>query len=53
MALSTAVLIADTIKSAYLSKSLVDMSPGKSSELSNVWNERKKWPVLNCVFHLY
>ena len=34
MALSTAVLIADTIKSAYLSKSLVDVSPEKSSEPS-------------------
>ena len=32
MALPTAVLIADTIKSAYLSKSLVDVSPEKSSE---------------------
>ena len=32
MALSTAVLIADTIKSAYLSRSLVDASPEKSSE---------------------
>ena len=31
MALSTAVLIADTIKSAYLSESLVDLSPEKSS----------------------
>ena len=30
MALSTAVLIAVTIKSAYLSKSLVDRSPEKS-----------------------
>ena len=34
MALSTAVLIADTIKSAYLSKSPVDVSPEKSSESS-------------------
>ena len=34
MALSTAVLIADTIKSAYLSKSPVDVSPEKSSEPS-------------------
>ena len=34
MALSTAVLIADTIKSAYLSRSLVDVSPEKSSEPS-------------------
>ena len=34
MALSIAVLIADTIKSAYLSKSLVDLSPEKSSEPS-------------------
>ena len=32
MALSTAVLIADKIKSAYLSRSLVDVSPEKSSE---------------------
>ena len=32
MALSTAVLIADTIKSAYLSMSLADISPEKSSE---------------------
>ena len=31
MALSTALLIADTIKSAYLSGSLVDVSPEKSS----------------------
>ena len=34
MALSTAVLIADTIKSSYLSRSLVDASPEKSSEPS-------------------
>ena len=34
MALSTAVLIAVTIKSAYLSKSLVDRSPEKSAEPS-------------------
>ena len=34
MALSTAVLIADTIESAYLSKSLVDVSSEKSSEPS-------------------
>ena len=34
MALSTAVLVADTIKSAYLSKSLVDVSSEKSSEPS-------------------
>ena len=34
MALSTTVLIADTIKSAYLSRSLVDTSPEKSSEPS-------------------
>ena len=34
MALSTAVLIVDTIKSAYLSKLLVDVSPEKSSEPS-------------------
>ena len=34
MALSTAVLIADTIKLAYLSGSLVDASPKKSSEPS-------------------
>ena len=34
MALSTAVLIADMIKSGYLSKSLVDVSPEKSSEPS-------------------
>ena len=34
MALLTAVLIADMIKSAYLSKSLVDMSPEKSSDPS-------------------
>ena len=34
MALSTAVLIADTIKSAYLSRSLVDVSPEKSSKPS-------------------
>ena len=34
MALSTAVIIADTIKSAYFSKSLVDVSPEKSSEPS-------------------
>ena len=34
MALSTAVLIADTIKSAYLFKSLVNLSPEKSSEPS-------------------
>ena len=34
MALSTAVLIADTIKSAYLSRSLVDASPEKSLEPS-------------------
>ena len=32
MALSTAVLIADTIKPAYLSRSLVDISPEKSTE---------------------
>ena len=32
MALSTAVLIAVTIKSPYLSKSLVDRSPEKSAE---------------------
>ena len=32
MALSTAVLIAVTIKSAYLSRSLVDVSPEKSAE---------------------
>ena len=34
MALSTAVLIAVTIKSAYLSRSLVDNSPEKSAEPS-------------------
>ena len=34
MALSTAVLIAVTIKSAYLSRSLVDRCPGKSAEPS-------------------
>ena len=34
MALSTAVLISVTIKSAYLSKSLVDNSPETSAELS-------------------
>ena len=34
MALSTAVLIAATIKSAYLSRSLLDVSPEKSSEPS-------------------
>ena len=34
MALSTAVLIAVTIKSAYLSRSLVDVNPQKSSEPS-------------------
>ena len=34
MALSTAVLIADTIKSVYLSRSLVDVSPEKSSDPS-------------------
>ena len=34
MALSTAMLIAVTIKSAYLSKSLVDRSPKKSAEPS-------------------
>ena len=32
MALSTAVMIAVTIKSVYLSRSLVDMSPEKSAE---------------------
>ena len=32
MALSTAVLIAVTIKSAYLSRSLVDVSQEKSAE---------------------
>ena len=31
MALSTAVLTADTIKPEYLSKSLVDVSPEKSA----------------------
>ena len=36
MALLTAVLVADTIKSAYLSCSLVDVSPEKSSEPSAV-----------------
>ena len=34
MALSTAVLIADTIKSAYLSRSLVDVNPENFSEPS-------------------
>ena len=34
MALSRAVLIADTIKSAYLARSLVDASPEKSSKPS-------------------
>ena len=34
MALSTAVLIADMIKTAYLSRSLVDVSLEKSSEPS-------------------
>ena len=34
MALSTTVLIADTIKSAYLSRSLVDVSAEKSAEPS-------------------
>ena len=38
MALSTAVLIADTIKSAYLSGSLVDASPEKPSEPSAASN---------------
>ena len=32
MALSTAVLIAVTIKSAYLSRSLVDVNPEKSAK---------------------
>ena len=36
MALSTAVLIADTIKAAYISRSLVDVNPEKSSEPSAV-----------------
>ena len=36
MALSTVVLLADTIKSAYLSRSLVDVSPEKSAESSAV-----------------
>ena len=36
MALSTALLIADTIKSAYLSRSLVDVSLEKSLEPSAV-----------------
>ena len=35
MALSTAVLIADMIKSAYLFRSLVDVSPEKSLEHSS------------------
>ena len=34
MAILTAVLIADMMKSAYLSRSLVDLSPEKSSEPS-------------------
>ena len=34
MALSAAVLIAVTMKSAYLSRSLVDVNPEKSSEPS-------------------
>ena len=34
MALSTVVLTADTIKSAYLSRLLVDVSPERSSEPS-------------------
>ena len=37
MALSTAALIADTIKSAYLSKSLVDVSAENSLEPSEAW----------------
>ena len=38
MALSAVVLIADTIKSAYLSRSPVDASPEKSSEPSAALN---------------
>ena len=42
MAISTAVLSAVTIKSAHLSRSLVDVSPVKSAELSTAssvdWN---------------
>ena len=55
MALSTAVLIAVTIKSAYLSKSLVDRSPEKSAEpsaLSNVDSNtsRSVWSTLYLVW---
>ena len=51
MALSTGVLIAVTIKSAYLSKSLVDRCPEKSAEHSasssvDSNTSRSVWPNL-------
>ena len=48
MALSTAVLIADTIKSAYLSRSLVDESPEKSLEPGGLI--RSAWSNLYLVW---
>ena len=41
MALSTAVLIADTIKSVYLSRSLVDISAKKFVEPGAAWRVDK------------
>ena len=58
MALSTVVLIADTIKSAYLSRSLVDVSPEKSSEPSAASSVDSKtslsvWSNLYLVWLVY
>ena len=44
MALSTAVLIADMIKSAYLSRSLVDVSPEKSCKICKILSILFKMP---------
>ena len=58
MALSTAVLIAVMIKSAYLSRSLVDISPEKSAEPSasssvDSNTSRSVWSNLYLVWLVY
>ena len=58
MVLSTAVLIAVMIKSAYLSRSLVDISPEKSAEPSasssvDSNTSRSVWSNLYLVWLVY
>ena len=58
IALSTAVLIAVTIKSAYLPRSLVDNSPEKSAEPSasssvDLNTSRSVWSNLYLVWSAY